>query len=147
MRADKYAIKIGENSNIQDHSVIQCVVDANTAFPPNTVIGANVTIGHGALLTSCLVGDQCLIGQGSVVCEGCTVGTGSIIAAGAVLPPQTHVPSNQMWAGNPAKYMRDVTDAELKFTMGVSIYIYKCVYLYHCFNLFFIYLTISQCIL
>lgn len=117
VRGDKYAVKIGPFSNVQDHSTVQCVIDENTAFPPNTVIGSFVTVGHGAKLTSCLVGDQCLIGQGSVVSEGCTVGSGSIIGAGAVLPPDTHVPPKQLWAGNPAKFMRDVTADELSFAM------------------------------
>ena len=94
--------------------MIQCVPDEDSTFPPNTVIGSFVTVGHNALLTSCLVGDQCLIGQGSVVSEGCVVNSGAVIAAGAVLPPLTVVPSKQLWAGNPAKYVRDVTDTEFK---------------------------------
>jgi gamma-carbonic anhydrase len=113
LRADKHAIKVGSFSNIQDHAVVQCVNDSEPAFPPNTSIGSHVTVGHGARLTSCLVADQALIGQGSVISEGCVVGTGSIIAAGAVLPPNTHVPAMQLWAGNPAKFIRAVTDAEL----------------------------------
>lgn len=113
MRADKHAIKVGKHSNIQDQAMIQCTVDNESAFPPNTVIGNYVTVGHGARLTSCLVADQCLIGQGSVVSEGCVVNTGAIIAAGAVLPPNTHVPAMQLWAGNPAKFVRAVTDSEL----------------------------------
>ena len=69
------------------------------------------------MLTSCLIGDQCLIGQGSVISEGCVVNSGSIIAAGAVLPPLTIVPSRQLWAGNPAKFLRNVSDEEFNTSL------------------------------
>jgi len=121
MRADKHAIKVGPFSNIQDQAVVQCVGDASPQFPPNTVIGSYVTVGHGARLTSCLVGDQCLIGQGSIVSEGCVVNTGAIVAAGAVLPPNTTVPAMQLWAGNPAKFIRNVTDDELAASISGAL--------------------------
>ena len=69
------------------------------------------------MLTSCLIGDQCLIGQGSIISEGCVVNSGSIIAAGAVLPPNTSVPSRELWAGNPAKFVRKVSDEEFANSM------------------------------
>jgi carbonic anhydrase/acetyltransferase-like protein (isoleucine patch superfamily) len=94
------------------------------------------TVGHGALLTSCTIGSRTLIGQGAVIQEGCEIGHNCMIAAGAVLLPSkpafslklsrlvqgnkslqtyvdTVVPSKQLWAGNPAAYVRDVTEEEM----------------------------------
>lgn len=83
-------------------------------------IGEHVTIGHGALLTSCNVGSRVLIGQGAIVQAGADIGNDSMIAAGAVVLPNTVVPSKQLWAGNPAKYVRDLTDEELSTLEKVS---------------------------
>lgn len=78
-------------------------------------IGNYVTIGHGALLKSCIVGDECLIGQGAIIEEGSVIEGSSVIAAGAVVTAGTLVPKGQMWAGNPAKYVRDLDEDEQKF--------------------------------
>lgn len=121
LRGDKCKIKVGHKTNIQDRAVISSVSSLETGFPPDVEIGDEVTIGHGALLTSCTIGDRTLIGQGSVIGEGCDVGINCIIAAGAVLPPHTVVSEGQMWAGNPAKYIRDVTDEEKTFIEKVNI--------------------------
>lgn len=56
-----------------------------------------------------------MIGQGAIVGSGCEIGRNTIIAAGAVVLPDTVVPDNQLWAGNPAKYIRDVTEEEVAF--------------------------------
>lgn len=118
LRADVSAIKIGTNTNVQDRSVL------NTVSNMDVVIGDDVTIGHGALLTSCSVADKALIGQGSIIQAGCSIGSEVIIAAGAVLLPNTTVPSGQVWAGNPATYMRDATAEDKKsFIAGASHYV------------------------
>lgn len=83
-------------------------------------IFCQVTIGHGALITSCIIGNRTLVGQGAVIMEGCEVGNDCIIAAGAVVLPGTLIPSKQLWAGNPAKYVRDVTDEETSGLIKVS---------------------------
>lgn len=121
VRGDKYPVTVGNNTNIQDRTVIQCVNDDNVEFEAKVTIGDHCTIGHGALLTSCSVGDFALIGQGAVVTEGCTVGSHAIIAAGAVLPPNTHVPDKQLWAGNPAKFVRDVSAEEIAHATKVML--------------------------
>lgn len=72
-----------------------------------------VTVGHGALITSSIVGDYALIGQGAIIQEGSEIGESSIIAAGSVVLPQTFVPPMQLWAGNPAVYVRDVVEEEV----------------------------------
>ena len=89
-------------------------------YPPEVVIGSRVTIGHGALITSCTIADGVLVGQGAVVQEGCDIGSKAIIAAGSVLLPNTVVSAGQLWAGNPAKYIRDVTPEESKQQWDVS---------------------------
>mmetsp|Transcript_16748 Transcript_16748/g.36272 ORF Transcript_16748/g.36272 Transcript_16748/m.36272 type:complete len:190 (-) Transcript_16748:50-619(-) len=113
IRGDKNKVKIGHQSNVQDRAVITTVADLGTGFPAHVEIGDQVTIGHGALITSCTIGNRCLIGQGSVVQEGCEIGNNSIVAAGAVVLPGTLIPSQQLWAGNPAVYVRDVTEDEM----------------------------------
>lgn len=112
LRADKSKIKIGHMTNVQDRAVINTTKDLDSGFPPDVEIGNWCTIGHGALLTACKVEDRVLIGQGSIIQEGCEIGSDSIIAAGAVLLPGTVVPPGQLWAGNPAVFKRNTTDAE-----------------------------------
>ncbi len=92
--------------------MISTVTTLDNGYPSDVVIGSEVTIGHGALISSCTIGDRVLIGQGAVIQEGCDIGQDVIIAAGSVLLPNMLVPSGQLWAGNPAKYIRDVVDEE-----------------------------------
>lgn len=118
VRGDANTIKIGKSTNVQDRAVI------TTAASSSVNIGANVTIGHGALLNACTIEDNTLVGQGSVVQQGATVGTHCIIAAGAIVLPGTAVPSGQLWAGNPAKFIRNVTPEEIKgFEKSASSYV------------------------
>jgi len=108
LRADmeNSSIIIGKNSNIQDRSVL-------LAQNEKITVGENVTVGHGAIMEGKVsIGDFCLIGQGSIIGNNTTVGAKSIIAAGAVVLPNSTVPSGQMWAGNPAKFIRDVKATE-----------------------------------
>jgi carbonic anhydrase/acetyltransferase-like protein (isoleucine patch superfamily) len=100
-------------TNIQDRAVINTVDSLESGFPSDVDIGDYVTVGHGALLTSCTVGNRVLIGQGSIIQEGSEIGSKSIIAAGAVVLPGTAVPSGQLWAGNPAVYIRDLSEEEI----------------------------------
>lgn len=108
VRGDLGKVTIGRASNVQDRAVI------STAASAPVSIGNNVTIGHGALLMGCSIGDDCLVGQGAIVQEQAKVDARSMLAAGAVVLPGTHVPSGQMWAGNPAKFVRAVTAEEVK---------------------------------
>jgi hypothetical protein len=89
------------------------VANLDSGFPADVSIGDNVTIGHGALLTSCVIGDRVLVGQGSIIQEGCEVENDVIIAAGAVVLPGTLIPSGQLWAGNPAKVIRPLSEQEM----------------------------------
>ena len=117
LRGDTNSISVGKNSNVQDRAVVGTVPSSSVK------IGSNVTVGHGALLISCTIGDDVLVGQGAIVQEGSSVASKCIVAAGAVLPPNTQVPSGQLWAGNPAKFIRNVTPEEAtSFAKSASSY-------------------------
>ena len=76
------------------------------------LIGDSVTIGHGAILHGCTVGDGSLVGMGAIIMDGAVVSAGAMVAAGAVVTPGTVVKTGQLWAGNPAKLLRELTDRE-----------------------------------
>jgi len=113
LRGDKNKISIGAYSNVQDRAVIQTTTELETGFPAEVEIQSYVTVGHGATLQSCVVKDRCLIGMNATVLEGSVIEKNSMVAAGAVVLPHTMVPSGQLWAGNPAVYIRDLTDDEI----------------------------------
>ena len=100
---DGAEIEIGENSNIQDGSVVH--VDANLPCR----VGARVTVGHGAILHACTVEDEAMIAMGATVLSGARIGRGSIVAAGAVVPEGMQVPPGVVVAGVPAKVRRETT--------------------------------------
>jgi len=106
-RADNNSIHIGDDSNIQDNSVLHC--DPGVF---RLQIGNRVTVGHLAMLHGCTIEDDCLIGIGAVVLNGAKIGKGSVIAAGAVVPEGADVPSESMVMGVPAKVKRQVTEQE-----------------------------------
>ena len=107
IRGDVNSIRIGDETSIQDNSVLHC--DPVT-FP--LVIGNRVTIGHGAVVHGCTVEDESLIGIGAVILNGAKVGRGSVIAAGAVVPEGMQIPPGSMVMGIPAKVKRELTDDE-----------------------------------
>ena len=108
LRGDCYYIRIGENTNIQDGTVIHVT---NGRFP--TIIGARVTVGHSVVLHGCTVKDRSLIGIGSIVLDDVTVGEESFVAAGSLVTPGTVIPPRSMVMGAPAKVRREVTDEEV----------------------------------
>lgn len=110
MRGDVHEIRIGKRTNIQDNAVIH--VTRNFS---GTYIGDEVTIGHSAIVHAATVQNRCLIGMGAIILDGVTVEKGAMIAAGAVVTPNKTIPSCQLWGGNPARYMRDVTPDETLF--------------------------------
>src|SRR5713226_1905859 len=107
VRGDVNSIRIGDETNIQDNSVLHC--DAGL-FPLH--IGNRVTVGHLAMLHGCSVQDDCLIGIGAVILNGAKIGTGSVIAAGAVVPEGSEVPPGSMVMGVPAKVKRPLSETE-----------------------------------
>ena len=104
VRGDVNSIRIGNKVNIQDGACIHC-----TYQKTKTNIGNNVSIGHNALVHGCTVADNVLIGMGAIVMDNVTIGTGSIIAAGAVVLEGTEVPAGSIFAGVPAKKVKDIS--------------------------------------
>jgi gamma-carbonic anhydrase len=98
-------IFIGQNTNIQDG----CIIDA---AKNHTIIGNGVTVGHLASIHSATIEDHCLIGMGSLIQEGAVIKAESFIAAGANVTKNTLVQSGELWVGNPAKKLRDLTAHE-----------------------------------
>ncbi|TXD82268.1 gamma carbonic anhydrase family protein [Subsaximicrobium wynnwilliamsii] len=107
IRGDVHFIKIGNKVNVQDGAVIHATYQKSP-----TTIGDNVSIGHNAIVHGCTIHDNVLIGMGSIVMDDCIVESNSIIAAGAVVTKNTVVASGSIYAGVPAKKVKDIS-AEL----------------------------------
>ena len=114
LRGDVNRIRIGARTNIQDGSVLHC--DSPRPGNPEghpTLIGEDVLIGHLAMVHGCVLEDRAFVGLGSIVMDGCRIESDAMLAAGAMLTPGKTIPSGQLWAGRPAKYVRDLTEADL----------------------------------
>jgi len=107
VRGDVHSIKIGNRVNIQDGAVIHCTYKKHP-----TQIGDNVSIGHNALVHGCTVHNNVLIGMGSIVMDNCVVHSNSIVAAGAVLLENTVVESGCIYAGVPAKKVKEINEEQ-----------------------------------
>jgi carbonic anhydrase/acetyltransferase-like protein (isoleucine patch superfamily) len=127
IRGDVNYIRIGEETSIQDNSVIHVehdvarVQDGNYKAPAShggpkhgypTVIGNRVTVGHSVTLHGCTIEDECLIGIGAIVLNGAHIGKGSVIAAGALVPERMQVPPGSLVMGVPGKVKRETTPEE-----------------------------------
>lgn len=102
VRGDVHSIRIGNDTNIQDGAVIHC-----TYQKAKTVIGSRVSIAHTAVVHGCTVEDDVLIGMGAIIMDDAVIGRGSVIAAGAVVLPGTIVEPESIYAGMPAKKVKD----------------------------------------
>jgi gamma-carbonic anhydrase len=109
IRGDVNQIRIGEESNVQDNSVIHVEHDI---YP--TIIGNRVTVGHSVTLHGCVIEDDCLIGIGAIVLNGARVGKGTVIAAGALVPERMQIPPGSMVMGMPAKVKRELRPEEIE---------------------------------
>lgn len=106
IRGDVNQITIGNKVNIQDGAVIHCTYQKHA-----TKIGNNVSIGHNAIVHGCIIEDNVLIGMGSIVMDNCIVKSNSIIAAGAVVTQNTIVESGLIYAGVPAKKVKEINES------------------------------------
>lgn len=102
VRGDVHSIRIGNDTNIQDGAVIHCTYQKSA-----TVIGSRVSIAHNAVVHGCTVEDDVLIGIGAVILDNAVIGSGSVIAAGAIVLPGTKVEPGSVYAGIPAKKVKD----------------------------------------
>lgn len=104
VRGDVNTITIGNNTNIQDGAVIHCTYEKS-----KTVIGNNVSVGHTAVVHGCTIEDNVLIGMGAIVMDDAVIGRGSVVAAGAVVLSGTKVEPGSIYAGMPAKKVKDIS--------------------------------------
>lgn len=107
VRGDVHYIKIGNKVNVQDGAVIHCTYQKHP-----TEIGNNVSIGHNAIVHGCKVNDNVLIGMGAIVMDNCVIGSNSIIAAGAVVTQNTVVEPGSIYAGVPAKKVKEINESD-----------------------------------
>ena len=108
LRGDNNYITIGEGTNIQDNS---CVHISSKDYP--TIIGNHVNIGHSALVHACHLHDHAFVGMGAIVLDGAVIESDAMLAAGAMLTPGKTIPSGELWAGRPARKMRDLTTEDI----------------------------------
>lgn len=113
VRGDVNSIVMGNKVNVQDGACIHCTYEKT-----KTVIGNNVSIGHNAIVHGCTVEDNVLIGMGAIVMDRVKIGSNSIIAAGAVVLEDTVVPPGSIFAGVPAKKVKDISQDLLKGEVG-----------------------------
>jgi carbonic anhydrase/acetyltransferase-like protein (isoleucine patch superfamily) len=112
VRGDVNAIRIGDKVNIQDNAVIHCTYEKHA-----TAIGNNVSIGHAAIVHGCTIHDNVLIGMGAIVMDNVIVESNSLIGAGSVVTENTHIKSGEVWAGVPAKKIKDINSELQKDTL------------------------------
>jgi len=103
IRGDVNSITLGDKVNVQDGAVIHCTYQKHA-----TVIGNNVSIAHNAVVHGCIIHDNVLVGMGAIIMDGCEVGSNCIIAAGSVVTQGTKLESGSIYAGIPAKKIKDL---------------------------------------
>ncbi len=113
IRGDVNFITIGNKVNIQDGAIIHCTYQKHP-----TIIGNNVSIGHNAIVHGCTIQDNVLIGMGAIVMDNCVIESNSIVAAGAVITQNTVVSSGSIWAGVPAKKVKDIDQSNFAGEIG-----------------------------
>jgi len=109
LRGDVHYIKIGNNTNIQDNATVHATYKKS---PAN--IGSNVTIAHGAIVHGCTIKDNVLVGMNAVVLDDAVVESNSIIAAGSVVTKGTIVETGSVYAGIPAKKIKEISSVLLE---------------------------------
>ena len=104
LRGDVNNIRMGNKVNVQDGAIIHC-----TYLKTGTLIGNNVSIGHNAIVHGCVIHDNVLVGMGAIVMDNVEVGSNSIIAAGAAVLENTKIEPGSIYAGVPAKKIKDIS--------------------------------------
>jgi carbonic anhydrase/acetyltransferase-like protein (isoleucine patch superfamily) len=107
LRGDVNFIKLGDKVNVQDNAMVHC-----TYKKAGTSIGNEVTIGHNAIVHGCIIEDKVLIGMGSIVMDNAHIGQGAIVAAGAVVLENEKIPPHTLWAGVPARQVKELDASE-----------------------------------
>jgi len=116
LRADGNLLRIGERTNIQDGTIVHVnhQEDGGRGAPGfSTLIGSDVTVGHMAMLHACVLQDFAFVGMNATVMDDAVIESDAMVAAGALVTPGKRVPTGELWAGRPAKKMRDLTKEEI----------------------------------
>jgi carbonic anhydrase/acetyltransferase-like protein (isoleucine patch superfamily) len=116
LRGDNAVIEVGENSNVQDGSVLHTDMDA-----PLT-IGANVTVGHMVMLHGCSIGDNTLVGIGSIILNNARVGKNCLIGANCLITEGKEIPDNSLVMGAPGKVVREVSAEQAAMLAAGSLH-------------------------
>jgi len=106
IRGDVNSIRMGNKVNVQDGACIHCTYEKT-----KTIIGNSVSIGHNAIVHGCTVEDNVLIGMGAIVMDNVHIGSNTIIAAGAVVLENTQVEAGAIYAGVPAKKVKNISES------------------------------------
>ena len=109
IRGDVNFIKLGNKVNVQDGAILHCTYEKC-----GTLIGNNVSIGHNAIVHGCVIEDDVLVGMGAIIMDNAHIGSNSIIAAGAVVLENTRVEPGSIYAGVPAKKVKDISQEKIK---------------------------------
>ena len=115
LRGDVHFIRVGARSNVQDGSIVHVTHDG--PYSPGglpTLIGADVTIGHAAVIHACTIEDCCLIGMHASVLDGAVIRKYGFVGAGSVIPPGKVVGERELWLGNPARFVRLLSDRQIE---------------------------------
>ncbi len=105
LRGDRGAIRIGENTNVQDNCVIH----------EGTTVGKGCSIGHTAILHGCTVGDNVVVGMGAILLNGAVIGENCLIGAGSVVTGKMNAPAGSLILGNPAKVVKPLSEDQLDY--------------------------------
>lgn len=108
LRGDVNSITVGDRTNIQDGAVLHTLYEGSPV-PSQTHIGSDVSVGHNAIIHGAVIGDGCLIGMGATILDNAVVPSGCIIAAGALVLSNARLEPNSVYAGVPARKVRDIT--------------------------------------
>src|SRR5262249_19061179 len=117
LRGDVFHIRIGEDTSIQDNSVIHVTHSQHA-----TQVGSKVTVGHSVTLHGCTVGDACIVGMGATILDQAVIGDKCIVGAGALVTPGTKIPAGHLAVGSPARPKRPLTDDELTWLEASALH-------------------------
>ena len=106
LRGDMGPIRVGENTNIQDHCVLH----------EETTVGSGCSIGHGAILHGCTIGDNCVVGMGAIILNGAVLGEHCLVGAGAVVTGKMNAPAGSLILGNPATVVKPLKPEQIEAT-------------------------------
>ncbi len=118
LRGDTNQITVGSGTNIQDGTIVH----VNPAAEHSCTIGRDVTVGHAAIVHACTLHDRAFVGMGATVLDGAVIESDGMLAAGAVLAPGKRIGAGELWAGVPARKVRDMPADELLRNAHIALH-------------------------